>query len=723
MTASQCWRSLEEQYAKEFPGQGTVDYVPQWSVATMIQIGANLLNMVVEVANIADIVGAEHDTAAFFHTYDFEGAHKIGFIKAHNCLLNILNGNRGPKSDSKSNLLRRTMEASLLPMITVPKPWLGLRQGPYLITPVNLMRCNEDTFQHFALLANANHALSEVYNALNYVSSCPWNINHKVLDIAVELYKTGLEYKDLQIPPFEITIPDRPAEETMTLEDRREYSRLRRLAKKARVDNSSQRSELTTKLSLASEFRDVTFYLPHNMDFRGRAYVVPPYLSHLGNDLARGLLLFGNKKPLGPTGLSWIKIHLANVYGKDKISFADREKFIDDNMEHVFDTADNPLGAPLPGHQEKWWRHADEPWQALAACNEIANAARSPDHTKYMSGFPVHQDGTCNGLQHYAALGGDIAGANAVNLQPTPGSDKPQDVYAVVCKMVNGLLEEHANGKFGEGWPEDEKERDRLTKVAANILGHGPVTRKVIKQTVMTIVYGVTFTGGREQIAKQLRSQELLPSPEIYDSAFYLTSCVFRSIGEMFTAAQAIQKWLSDTARTVALSGEPVTWITPLGLPIVQPYHKTTRKLLQTNLQGITILESNNPSTEPNVRKQETAFPPNFVHSLDSSHMMLTANACQRSGVQFVAVHDSYWTHASTVDAMSRHCREQFVHLHESPILENLSQFFKIHYEGRPFIDPRKKGTERNRIVEITPCPQRGDFDVRKVLESRYFFN
>ncbi len=42
------------------------------------------------------------------------------------------------------------------------------------------MRCNEDTFRHFALLANANHALGEVYNALNYVSSCPWNINHKV---------------------------------------------------------------------------------------------------------------------------------------------------------------------------------------------------------------------------------------------------------------------------------------------------------------------------------------------------------------------------------------------------------------------------------------------------------------------------------------------------------------------------------------------------------------
>ena len=39
-------------------------------------------------------------------------------------------------------------------------------------------------------------------------------------------------------------------------------------------------------------------------------------------------------------------------------------------------------------------------------------------------------------------------------------------------------------------------------------------------------------------------------------------------------------------------------------------------------------------------------------------------------------------SHRSTVDAMSRHCREQFVHLHEQPILDNLHRFFKIHFEG-----------------------------------------
>jgi DNA-directed RNA polymerase len=76
---------------------------------------------------------------------------------------------------------------------------------------------------------------------------------------------------------------------------------------------------------------------------------------------------------------------------------------------------------------------ADEPWQTLATCIEIVNAVRSPDHTKYISHHPVHQDGSCNGLQHYAALGHDRYGAKQVNLVP---ADRPQDVYEEVAKLV-----------------------------------------------------------------------------------------------------------------------------------------------------------------------------------------------------------------------------------------------------------------------------------------------
>jgi DNA-directed RNA polymerase len=50
------------------------------------------------------------------------------------------------------------------------------------------------------------------------------------------------------------------------------------------------------------------------------------------------------------------------------------------------------------------------------------------DPASYVSHLPVHMDGSCNGLQHYAALGRDEAGGRAVNLLP---SNTPQDVYKV----------------------------------------------------------------------------------------------------------------------------------------------------------------------------------------------------------------------------------------------------------------------------------------------------
>ena len=68
---------------------------------------------------------------------------------------------------------------------------------------------------------------------------------------------------------------------------------------------------------------------------------------------------------------------------------------------------------------------------------EINRALKSPNPEEYMTGFPVHQDGSCNGLQHYAALGRDQIGAESVNLYP---SDTPQDVYSNVAALVILLL-------------------------------------------------------------------------------------------------------------------------------------------------------------------------------------------------------------------------------------------------------------------------------------------
>lgn len=73
-----------------------------------------------------------------------------------------------------------------------------------------------------------------------------------------------------------------------------------------------------------------------------------------------------------------------------------------------------------------------------------------------------------------------------------------------------------------------------------------------------------------------------------------------------------------------------VIWTTPLGLPVVQPYRKAIKKQVMTALQTVYISDPNAPS-EVSPQKQATAFPPNFIHSLDATHMLLTALKCKVS--------------------------------------------------------------------------------------------
>ena len=60
--------------------------------------------------------------------------------------------------------------------------------------------------------------------------------------------------------------------------------------------------------------------------------------------------------------------------------------------------------------------------------------------------------------------------------------------------------------------------------------------------------------------------------------------------------------------------------------------------------------------------------------------MMLTALECQKQGITFAAVHDSYWSHASDVPRMNAILRNQFVALHESPLVEQLNENFESRY-------------------------------------------
>ena len=133
----------------------------------------------------------------------------------------------------------------------------------------------------------------------------------------------------------------------------------------------------------------------------------------------------------------------------------------------------------------------------------------------YVCSLPVHQDGSCNGLQHYAALGRDFAGGSAVNLTP---ADRPQDVYTEVLKRVLIRIDEDAKRDLDstettEASTESRqllKQLQEKNKKFAQLV-QGKVDRKVIKQTVMTSVYGVTPIGARDQVHSKL-VEKLFPN-------------------------------------------------------------------------------------------------------------------------------------------------------------------------------------------------------------------
>lgn len=663
----QCWQRLVYQKSNEGPSMNYRE--KHWPTAAQIGVGRFLYNILMRDLkfdlNSLKLIKSktENLTPAFYTLFRNHGHFVKEEVKPHPVLTKLYRGSQ------QENL---SFNVNEVPMLCPPKPWTTSRNGGYLLAKSDLIRLPQTAMQQYETIDKTPLAhLYPALDSLNQLAAVPWKVNKSILDVILKVFNSGGNEKlDVPQPPGSLEVPKAPVSDTeLTKDERYKFACDKLSYRRKQAEMYSMWCDALYRLSLANHFRDRVFWLPHNMDFRGRVYPIPPHLNHLGSDLARSLLIFHQKKKLGVDGFSWLKLHCINLTGtKKRDSVRERLLYAAEVMEDILDSADHPLdGKNTSSHIVRsvnfflfsgrmWWAQSDEPWQTLSCCIEIAQVHRSGDPENYESSFPIHQDGSCNGLQHYAALGRDAAGALSVNLAP---ADVPQDVYSGIAQLVEqARLHDDENGV-------------PIAKVLRNF-----IKRKVIKQTVMTTVYGVTRYGARLQIVKQLKAIDDFPQESVWAASSYLTTKTFESLREMFTSTKEIQDWFTDCAKFIAtVCEENVDWVTPLGLPVVQPYNHYEKMKRQYN-KGCK-LDANfaiDTFAKPNVLKQKNAFPPNFIHSLDSSHMMLTSLHCEKAGLTFISVHDCFWTHACTVPEMNKICREQFVALHSLPILEDLSK-------------------------------------------------
>ncbi|MBA0563332.1 hypothetical protein Golob_008314, partial [Gossypium lobatum] len=341
-----------------------------WGQEAHVKVGCRLIQLLMENAYIQPPVDQIGDGPP-----DIRPA----FVHA---LKNVIkDGNKGSRRYGVIEcdpLVRKGLEKTAkhmvipyMPMLVPPQNWTGYDQGAYLFLPSYVMRTHGAKQQRETVKRTPRKQLEPVFEALDTLGNTKWRINRRILGVVDRLWANGGRLADL-VDREDVPLPEEPDTEDET--EIRKWKWKVKAVKKENNERHSQRCDVELKLAVARKMKDeVGFYYPHNLDFRGRAYPMHPYLNHLGSDLCRGVLEFAEGRPLGKSGLRWLKIHLANLYagGVDKLSYEGRVEFTESHLDDIFDSADRPLEG------KRWWLSAEDPFQCLAACINLSEALRS----------------------------------------------------------------------------------------------------------------------------------------------------------------------------------------------------------------------------------------------------------------------------------------------------------------------------------------------------------
>lgn len=566
-----------------------------------------------------------------------------------------------------------------LPMVVPPKDWDPevLDDGGYLFIPQTFVK------QHRGINRLDEYRNAGIYRpvaAVNLLQSTAWRINRRMLEILRTAWQGGGGIGEL--PPSEpLPLPPRPSNIDTSESAKVQW---KRAATKVYDENArlkSKRKAVLHKLWIADRFKDYeAIWFPHNLDWRGRAYPLGSHLHPQSDDPGRALLEFAEGRPLGERGIYWLQVHIANCFGVDKVPFDERIEWVraipTTDLERM---ADDPFEA-------RRWTEADDPWRALAAIIEYVAALRYPGGPEAFPGRqPIAMDGSCNGLQHFSALGRDPVGGKATNLIP---SDRPEDIYEAVAEVVRRQVDADCR-EFPDEHPAHQW-KDKIT-------------RSVVKQPTMTTPYGVTPQGIRQQFITNGHTRDM---EQPWVSAQYLQGVVYDAIGEVVIKAREYMDWLREVARLTAGANHAVRWYAPNGFPVIQEYLEDRSRQITTILQKLSYREPHEIRTV-SPHRQERGLPPNFIHSLDAAHMMETVLASHDRGIDsWGMVHDSFAVHAAAVDTLHECIRETFVLMH-----------------GDPILDWFKGMVEDSTGVELPDLPPKGELDINVVRDSPYFFH
>lgn len=614
----------------------------------------------------------------------------------------------------KKNDAMALMRPQYEPMVVIPRNWTTPHDGGYIstsIAPLTMVKSNNKAY-----MDELEHVdMPVVYAAVNALQNTAWQINTQVLEVMKTLWQSDSSVGCLPARNG-IPLPEVPFDIDTNEEARKTYRVDAAKIYSANLALLSRRVGVTSTLDIAERYSVYRkLYMPYQLDFRGRIYAVPQ-LNPQGTDYQKSLLRFATGKALGEEGWKWLAVHGSNLAGNDKCSFEDRVNWVLDNEEEILAIAANP-------YDNRGWCGSvneveiDKPWQFLSFCFEWAGYAEHGD--AYVSKIPVAMDGSCSGIQHFSAMLKDEVGGNAVNLVP---SELPADVYRLVAdKVIIQAQYDVIHGTANEIKHNDEGVAYMVegTKTMATQWLEFGITRKTTKRSVMTLAYGSKEYGFKDQLLEDILTPARMAGKDFpfsgdgYRAAGYMAKAIWNAVNQVLVKAGEAMKWLQTAAAVASNENLPVRWTTAVGFPVMQAYQEMTLRRVKTSIAGsIVKLNLQLPDGDKlDRRRQSSGIAPNFVHSCDAAHMMLTTVRASQAGLKnFAMIHDSFGTTAGDVDTLYRVVREAFVEMYVN--VDVLGDF-------RAEIEQQLSAETKE---DLPPVPASGTLDLAAIAESRYCF-
>lgn len=536
--------------------------------------------------------------------------------------------------------------------------------------------------------------LSQEYSCLNSLQNTGWQINKPLMQIVRTMWDNGQEWgglparDDLPIPAY----PFSKEPSDMNEEEKKEFyewSKKRKVIYTHNKKTVSKRIQIERTLQMAEDYAKYDrFYYVWQNDFRSRKYASSTFMSPQGADWSKAFLMFDKGMAVNNwDDARWLCIHGANLYGNDKVTLDQRETWAWDNADEFKRVVDNPF-------DNLYWLDADKPFQFLAWCMDFVGLVRQG--WGYESRIPVSADGSCNGLQHLSAILRDERGGKATNLIPSP---TPQDIYSEVASDAMTAIERDASQGLS----------------VAKMCGQFGIDRSLCKRPVMIVPYSGTKHSCRQYIEDAIRDKldKGADNPfgdDLFTPSLYLAEHVWNSINGVIESARQVMDYVKEVGNCYSAQNKHMEWVTPTNWLGMQHYSEYEKKRIKTHINGscVSLLHHKDKPNEVSKRRTASGSSPNFIHSLDAAAMTKTINKCKTQGIDnFAMVHDSYGTHTTLMPKMSDILREEFVNMYEQhDVLTELRQH-AIHTLG---------------TNDVPLPPSVGKLDIRKVLESPYFF-